>query len=279
MRDLSGGVERALQFADGDAEFFRAAEQPDDVGGLAVGRQRWNLQGIGYHELCVAVLGEFLQQLVEDLTRFGAEAFEEILARGFHALCALAARAQRCVEGEVAEQVERVGLLLVQARGQLGEVDAVCVQLRDDFRALAGIGPAGAQLARIVPAGFYFEGQSAPTQMRNSAAARFGAKQHVVAGMVDTSGYSADVRSRYEGFLIIDTAMKVGGQELATGAYGFGFTEGNKFTVSDVGGNQIFSVETEPDRNLRRPRPLMMLRGAGGVRLYSGRRYVTIAAR
>ncbi len=26
----------------------------------------------------------------------------------------------------------------------------------------------GAQLARIVPPGFYFEGQSAPTQMRNS---------------------------------------------------------------------------------------------------------------
>ena len=112
---------------------------------------------------------------------------------------------------------------------------------------------AGAQLARIMPPGFYFEGQSAPTQMRNSAAARFGAKQHVIAGMVDTSGYSADVRSRYEGFLIIDTPMKVGGQELVTGAYGFGFTEGNKFTVSDVGGNQIFSVETEPDRNLRRP--------------------------
>jgi len=137
----------------------------------------------------------------------------------------------------------------------------------------------GAQLARIVPPGFYFEGQSAPTQMRNSAAARFGAKQHVIAGMVDTSGYSADVRSRYEGFLIVDTAMKVGGQELAAGAYGFGFTEGNKFTVSDVGGNQIFSVETEPDRNLRRPRPLLMMRGAGGVRLYSGRRYVTITTR
>lgn len=137
----------------------------------------------------------------------------------------------------------------------------------------------GAQLARIVPPGFYFEGQSAPTQMRNSAAARFGAKRHVITGMVDTSGYSADVRSRYEGFLILDSAMNVGGQELVTGAYGFGFTEGNKFTVSDVGGNQIFSVETEPDRNLRRPRPLMMMRGAGGVRLYSGRRYVMIKAR
>lgn len=137
----------------------------------------------------------------------------------------------------------------------------------------------GAQLARIVPSGFYFEGQSAPTQMRNSAAARFGAKQHVVAGMVDTSGYSADVRSRYEGFFILDTPMIVGGQELAVGAYGFGFVENNRFTISDVGGNQIFTVNTEPDRNLRRPRPLMMTRGAGGVRLYSGRRYIAITLR
>ena len=137
----------------------------------------------------------------------------------------------------------------------------------------------GAQLARIVPAGFYFEGQSAPTQMRNAAAARFGPTQHVIAAMVDTSGYSADVRARYEGFLIIDTPMVVGGQELATGAYGFGFTEGNRFVVSDVGGTQILSVGTEPDGNLRRPRPLMMTRGAGGVRLYSGRRYVTITVR
>ena len=137
----------------------------------------------------------------------------------------------------------------------------------------------GAQLSRIVPAGFFFEGQSAPTQMRNAAAARLGAKQHVVAGMVDTSGYSADVRSRYEGFFIIDTPMIVGGQELATGAYGFGFVENNRFTISDVGGTQLFTVNTEPDRNLRRPRPLMMTRGAGGVRLYSGRRFVTITLR
>ncbi|HJR05749.1 MAG TPA: hypothetical protein VJ842_00525 [Pyrinomonadaceae bacterium] len=137
----------------------------------------------------------------------------------------------------------------------------------------------GAQLARIVPPGFFFEGQSAPTQMRNSAAARFSGRHHVVAGLVDTSGYSADVRSRYEGFLIVDTPVMIGGQELATGAYGFGFVENNKFSVSDVGGNLIFNIETEPDRNLRRPRPLMMTRGAGGVRLYSGRRYVTISLR
>ena len=70
---------------------------------------------------------------------------------------------------------------------------------------------AGAELRRVVPAAFYFQGQSAPTQVRNSAAARFGSDRHVVIGMVDTSGYSAEIRARYEGFFITDSAITVGG--------------------------------------------------------------------
>ena len=137
----------------------------------------------------------------------------------------------------------------------------------------------GAQLARVVPPGFYFEGQSAPTQMRNSAAARFDAKRYVIAGMVDTSGYSSDIRAKYEGFFITDSPVTVAGTQLGVGAYGFGFTDDGKFNLFDVGGNQILSVNTTSDRGIRRPRPLMMTRAADGVRLYSGRSYVTIAAR
>src|SRR6266513_4565819 len=62
----------------------------------------------------------------------------------------------------------------------------------------------GADLLRVVPPGFYFQGLTAPTQMRNSAAARFGANRYVIAGLVDNSGYAADVRAKYEGFLIAD---------------------------------------------------------------------------
>src|SRR6476620_11512252 len=53
---------------------------------------------------------------------------------------------------------------------------------------------AGAELTRVVPTSFYFQGQAAPTQMRNAAAVRFAAKRFVIAGLVDTSGYSTDVR-------------------------------------------------------------------------------------
>ncbi len=142
----------------------------------------------------------------------------------------------------------------------------------------AGTVLAGAELTRVVPPGFYFQGQSAPTQMRNAAAARFGAKRYVIAGLVDTSGYAADVREKYQGFLVTDSPIKIGESELGTGAYGFGFTGDGKFVVLDLSGKEILSTTASPDKELKRPRPLMMSRVADGIRLYGGRSYVTTAA-
>jgi hypothetical protein len=136
----------------------------------------------------------------------------------------------------------------------------------------------GAELARVVPPGFYFQGLSAQTQTRNSAAARFGSSRRVIAGLVDTSGYAADVRSKYEGFLITDSAILVNGTKLSTGAYGFGFSNDGKFTVMDISGKEVLSVGTTKDKSLKRPRPLMMTEDAHGARLYSGRDYVVISA-
>jgi hypothetical protein len=138
---------------------------------------------------------------------------------------------------------------------------------------------AGAELSRVVPPGFYFQGLSAQTQTRNSAAVRFGSNRYVIAGMVDTSGYAADVRAKFEGFLITDSPITINGSELGTGAYGFGFTDDGKMQLLDLAGNQIFSTSTTKDSALKRPRPLMMTKSTEGVRLYSGRDYVTIAAR
>src|SRR5258706_9278160 len=137
----------------------------------------------------------------------------------------------------------------------------------------------GAELTRVVPPGFYFEGLSAPTQMRNSAAARFGTKRFVVAGLVDTSGYAADVRAKYEGFFITDSPIAINGSELGTGAYGFGFGDNGKMQILDLAGNQVLSVSTTKDSALKRPRPLMMTKAADGVRFYSGKDYVTVAAK
>jgi hypothetical protein len=137
----------------------------------------------------------------------------------------------------------------------------------------------GADLTRVVPPGFYFQGLTAPTQMRNAAAVRFGTSRYVIAGMVDTSGYAADVRASYEGFLITDSAIRINGSDLGVGAYGFGFSNDGKLNILDLAGSKILSVSTTRDSELKRPRPLMMTSAGDGIRLYGGKEYVVIAAK
>ena len=137
----------------------------------------------------------------------------------------------------------------------------------------------GPDLTRVVPTSFYFQGLSASTQMRNAAAARFGDTRFVVTGLVDTSGYAADVRAKYEGFFITDSPIKINGSDLGIGAYGFGFSNAGKMQILDLAGNEILSVSTAKDADLKRPRPLMMSKSGDGVRLYSGKDYITITAK
>lgn len=136
----------------------------------------------------------------------------------------------------------------------------------------------GPELTRVVPTSFYFEGQAAPTQMRNSTAARVNGRS-VIAGMVDTSGYSADVRAHYQGFFITDGAIEINGKSVPIGAYGFGFTNDGKFNILDIGNHEVLSVSSTNDKSLQRPRPLMMTMDGRNVRLYAGRDYVVIAVK
>jgi hypothetical protein len=134
----------------------------------------------------------------------------------------------------------------------------------------------GAALTRVVPAGFYYQGLTAPTQMRNAAAARFGAKRYLIAALVDTAGYAADVRAKYEGFFITDSLIKINGLDLNVGAYGFGFSSDGKMQILDLAGNQVLSTTTSKDNELKRPRPLMMTKAGDGLRFYNGKDYVSI---
>jgi hypothetical protein len=138
----------------------------------------------------------------------------------------------------------------------------------------------GDELTRVIPSSFYFEGQSAPTQMRNAAAVEFASNRFTMAALVDASGYSSEVQAKYQGFLITDSPIKVEGLRLGTGAYGFGFTSDGRVGIMDVGGRRLLSVKAHRDADLKRPRPLEMTAAAqGAVRLYSGRNYITLSAR
>lgn len=132
--------------------------------------------------------------------------------------------------------------------------------------------------SKIVPSSFYFAGQSAPTQMRNSAVVRVGKDRHVVVGLVDSSGYSTEISGKYEGFIITDSPINLGGKELATGAYGFGFLTEGKLRIFDLSGKELMVVDTLTDKDIKRPRPLMMSVAADGVRFYKGKNYAVVSA-
>jgi len=134
-----------------------------------------------------------------------------------------------------------------------------------------------AEKARVVPTNFYFAGQSAPTQIRNAAAARIGKDRFIIAGMVDTSGYSSEIAAKYEGFFITDSPISIGGETLGAGAYGFGFSSDGKVNILDLGSKPVPSAVTQNDSDMKRPRPLQMISEARGIRFYKGKNYVLIS--
>lgn len=133
------------------------------------------------------------------------------------------------------------------------------------------------QLKKVVPTDFFFDGQVAGVQLRNSVAVRNAAGKIVEAGLVDTSGYSANIQEKYQGFLITETKLTIEGTSVPAGAYGFGFGTDGKFRIMDLGQNEIATSSYQTDANLKRAVPLMIVPQGNEYRLYAGKKYVTLA--
>jgi hypothetical protein len=132
------------------------------------------------------------------------------------------------------------------------------------------------ELKKTVPSSYFFRGQSGAVQLRNSAGFRGQDAKLVLAGFVDTSGYAADLAEKYQGFLITEVKLDIEGAELAPGQYGFGFTKGGKFVVMDVGANDLLSVSSKRDEDLKRPVPLKVVEDGGAYKLYAGKSWVSL---
>ncbi len=135
-----------------------------------------------------------------------------------------------------------------------------------------------ADMQKLLPASVYYKGQSATTQLRNSAGVKFADGFYVLSTMVDTSGYSTSVAAKYSAYFITEVPLKIGGESLPAGVYGIGFIADNKFVVTDVGAHDVLTVSSSTDAGLKRPMPLQItVDPAGGFRLYSGRSYVVFS--
>jgi hypothetical protein len=135
-----------------------------------------------------------------------------------------------------------------------------------------------ADTQKLLPASVYYKAQSAPTQLRNSTGIKFADGYYLLSTMVDTSGYSSDVASKYQAYFITEVPLKFGSQNLPAGVYGVGFIAGDKFLVTDVGAHEILSLGSSTDDGLKRPMPLQIMADPkGGFRLYAGRKYISFA--
>ncbi|HMK22651.1 MAG TPA: hypothetical protein VK466_09975 [Terriglobales bacterium] len=149
------------------------------------------------------------------------------------------------------------------------------------LRAAPPAGPEAALKAaditgKLFPEHVFFRAQVAPVQMRNTAGIRFADDFYVLAGLVDNSGYAADIRQKYQAYLISEVVIDIGGQKLQPGAYGVGFIADNKFIVMDLGAHDLFQTPSAHDAEMKRPVPMQVTSTGGKYRLYKGRDYVEI---
>ena len=75
---------------------------------------------------------------------------------------------------------------------------------------------------KLLPSAVYYRGQSATTQLRNSGGVKFADGYYLLTTLVDTSGYSTAVASKYQAYFITEVGIKLGGQNLPAGVYGIG---------------------------------------------------------
>jgi hypothetical protein len=157
----------------------------------------------------------------------------------------------------------------------------ICLVLQCGVVSVAAAGSEAALKAsditnKIFPDQVFFRGQVASAQMRNTGGVRFADDMFVLAALVDNSGYSTDIRQKYQAYFISEVPLDLGGKKLAPGAYGVGFVQG-KFLVMDLGAHDLLQADSARDTEIKRPLPLQVLGSGGKYRLYAGRDYIEFA--
>jgi hypothetical protein len=121
----------------------------------------------------------------------------------------------------------------------------------------------GTAFVNAVPGDFYLEGNRIPTERRNSALLKNAKGSRVVVGLIDTTGYSSQIKAKYTGFLITETSISFGGVTLGVGSYGIGLdspaspsTADATFKIYDQAGTKVGEGTAKRDESVKQPKPL-----------------------
>jgi hypothetical protein len=132
------------------------------------------------------------------------------------------------------------------------------------------------ELKKAVPTEFFYRGQKAPVQQRNAVGFQLADGKMMLAALVDASGYSTAIQQKYQGLLITESKLNIGGSSLPPGQYGFGFTADGKFLLMDVANNDLLSVSYQTDQALQRAVPLKLVEDGAAYKLYAGKKWVEL---
>jgi hypothetical protein len=132
------------------------------------------------------------------------------------------------------------------------------------------------ELKKAIPAEYFFRGQKAPVQVRNAVGFQSADGKMMLAALVDASGYSTAIQQKYQGMLITETTLNIGGSALKPGEYGFGFSADGKFIVMDVANNDMLTASSQTDAAVQHAVPLKLVEDGEGYKLYAGKKWVGI---
>ena len=132
------------------------------------------------------------------------------------------------------------------------------------------------EVKKVVPTEYFYRGQKAPVQQRNAVGFQLADGKMTIAALVDASGYSTAIQQKYQGLLVTESKLNIGGSSLPVGQYGFGFTAEGKFVVMDVGNNDVLSTAAQTDPALQHAVPLKLVEDGDGYKLYAGKKWVGI---
>lgn len=142
----------------------------------------------------------------------------------------------------------------------------------------------GKAFEAAIPNDFYLEGNRIPVDKHNAVLLKTPAGTRLILAIIDTTGYSSQIKVKYTGMVISEGKIMIGGVPLRVGSYGFGLdkpaasTNGDaKFSLYNQAGQKIGGGIAKKDMAMKQPTPLsVVLSKEEGARLYLGRYFVEL---
>ncbi len=141
----------------------------------------------------------------------------------------------------------------------------------------------GKAFESAIPNDFYLEGNRIPVEHRNAVLLKTPGGARLVLALIDTTGYSSQIKQKYLGMVITEGAVSVCSVPLNVGSYGFGLepaatsSEDAKFHLYNQAGETVGDCAAKKDSAVKQPKPLnAVLSKEAGARLYLGRYYLEL---